>query len=128
MAVIFFAVFLFTQPVVNWVEEGKLLDPELYNTFKNDYILCVMVWPLFFIWSFNSFLLQKMIIAGINPIVSLVYQHLTQAGLFIFSSYLILTRNWCSSHSTFVIMQACVHFMKMHSYTNVNRDFREQKE
>jgi hypothetical protein len=59
-----------------------------------------------------------------HPIISNIFQHLTQAGLFIFSSYLILTRNWCSSHAAFVIMQACTHFMKMHSYTTVNRDYR----
>lgn len=128
MAVIFFATFLFTQPFVNWIENGEFLKDSLYNTFKNDYVLCLMVWPLFFLWSFTSFVLQKLILMGIHPYLSLAYQHLTQAGLFIFSSYLILTRNWCSSHAAFVIIQACAHFMKMHSYTTVNRDYREQRE
>lgn len=83
-----------------------------------------MVWPLFFFWSFTSFILQKMIVAGIHPYISTTFQHLTQSGLFIFSSYLILTKNWCSSHAAFVIIQACAHFMKMHSYTTVNRDYK----
>ena len=86
-----------------------------------------MVWPFFFVWSFTSFFLQKLIILGMHPTLSLIYQHMTQAGLFIFSSYIILTRNWCSSHAAFVIMQTCTHFMKIHSYTTVNRDYREQK-
>ena len=124
MAAIFCIAFLFTKPVVNWFERGYFLEPYLYETFKNDYVLCLMVWPLFFAWSFTSYILQKMVLLGVFPFIITLCQHLTQAGLFIFSSYLILTRNWCSTHAAFVIMQACVHFMKMHSYTTVNRDYR----
>jgi hypothetical protein len=61
---------------------------------------------------------------GIPHILANILQHVTQTGLFIFSSYLILTKNWCSTHAAFVILQACAHFMKMHSYTTVNRDYR----
>jgi hypothetical protein len=82
---------------------------------------------MFFAWSFTSFFLQKLIIKGIPYTLAVILQHLTQTGLFIFSSYLILTKNWCSTHAAFVILQACTHFMKMHSYTTVNRDYREQK-
>ncbi len=82
---------------------------------------------MFFAWSFTSFILQKLIILGVPDICAVILQHLTQAGLFIFSSVLILSKNWCSTHAAFVILQACVHFMKMHSYTTVNRDYREQK-
>lgn len=128
MICIFSIVFLFTKPIVNWFERSYFLEPYLYETFKTDYILCIMVWPLFFGWSFTSFLLQKMVLLGVPSPVIIIFQHLTQSGLFIFSSYMILTRNWCSSHAAFVIMQACVHFMKMHSYTSVNRDFKEQRE
>jgi len=73
--------------------------------------------------SFTSFALQKLILVGLSPVAAEVLQHLTQAGLFVFSPYIILRENWCSSHAAFVIMQACVHFMKMHSYTTVNRYF-----
>jgi hypothetical protein len=79
---------------------------------------------MFFAWSFTSFFLQKLIIMGIPHILANILQHVTQTGLFIFSSYLILTKNWCSTHAAFVILQACAHFMKMHSYTTVNRDYR----
>lgn len=83
---------------------------------------------MFFAWSFTSFLLQKLIIRGIPNILATIIQHSTQFGLFLFSSVLILNKNWCSTHAAFVILQACAHFMKMHSYTTVNRDYREQKE
>lgn len=77
-------------------------------------------------WSFTSFILQKLIVKGIPLWIATVLQHMTQAGLFIFSSVLILQKNWCSTHAAFVILQACAHFMKMHSYTTVNRDYREE--
>lgn len=71
--------------------------------------------------SFTSFLLQKLILVGLSPSAAVILQHLTQTGLFIFSPYIILRENWCASHAAFVVLQACVHFMKMHSYTTVNR-------
>lgn len=124
MAVIFGVVFLFTAPLLNKIEEGNFFEPYLYDTFKQDYFLCIMVWPMFFAWSFTSFFLQKLLIKGISPIFATILQHSTQTGLFLFSSILILNKNWCSTHAAFVILQACVHFMKMHSYTTVNRDYR----
>lgn len=81
---------------------------------------------MFFAWSFTSFILQKLLLIGISPTLSTILQHLTQTGLFLFSLILILRKNWCSTHAAFVILQACAHFMKMHSYTTVNRDYREQ--
>lgn len=85
-----------------------------------------MTWPLFSLWSFTSFFLQKFVLMGMNQKVVTILQHLTQSGLFIFSTVIILNKNWCVTHSAFVIMQACVHFMKMHSFTTVNRDYREE--
>lgn len=32
-----------------------------------------------------------------------------------------MKNDWCSTHAVFVIIQACAHFMKMHSYVTVNR-------
>ena len=125
MSIIFGFIFIFTKPILNKIENGYFLEPSLYTTFMNDYFLCLLVWPLFFLWSFTSFLIQKLIILGISERIGLILQHLTQAGLFIFSLILILVKDWCSTHAAFVIIQACAHFMKMHSYTTVNRDYRE---
>ena len=38
---------------------------------------------------------------------------------------MVLTKDWCLSHSFFISIQACVHFIKMHSYTVMNRDLRK---
>jgi len=67
-------------------------------------------------------------VKGLSPWIASILQHLTQGGLFIYSTCIILNNNWCSTHSAFVILQACSHFMKMHSYVTVNRDYREDYE
>ena len=82
-------------------------------------LLCVVV--LRTLRSFTSYLLQRLIMLGLSPILALLLQHLTQSGLFIYSVYVIMVHDWCSTHAAFVILQACVHFMKMHSYITVNR-------
>lgn len=66
-------------------------------------------------------MLQKLIIKGLHLGAGFAFQHATQSGLFIYSIYIILSKDWCSTHAAFVILQACVHFMKMHSYITVNR-------
>ena len=124
MTVIFALIFLFTKPILNKIEHGYFLEPNLYHTFQEDFILCIMVWPLFFLWSFTSYFLQILILRGIPNWFAHLYQHATQSGLFIFASYMILKNDWCATHASFVILQACTHFMKMHSYTTVNRDYR----
>lgn len=71
--------------------------------------------------SFTSFFLQRMIMKGLSQAAALVLQHATQAGLFVYSVYVVLVNDWCTTHAAFVILQACAHFMKMHSYITVNR-------
>jgi hypothetical protein len=58
---------------------------------------------------------------GLPRPLALLLQHATQSGLFIYSIFVVFTNNWCSTHAAFVILQACTHFMKMHSYITVNR-------
>lgn len=45
--------------------------------------------------------------------------------MFVYSVYMIINNNWCTSHSGFTTMIACSHFMKMHSYTILNKDYRD---
>lgn len=63
---------------------------------------------------------------GLPEKVAFILQHLSQTGMFLFSIYMILKKNWCATHSAFVIMQTCCHFMKMHSYSTTNRDYRAE--
>ena len=128
LAIIFMLIFFTTQPIVNFIERGYFLDTTLYATFKIDFMFCLFTWPLFFFWyfenlfrSFTSLLLQKLIMKGMNRKLSLLLQHTTQSGLFVYSVYVVFANDWCSTHAAFVVLQACAHFMKMHSYITVNR-------
>ena len=124
LAIIFGIFFIFTKPVLNAFETGSFFSPSLYNTFRTDYFVCIMLWPLFYFWSFTSILIEKAILLGMPEKIGFVLQHLSQTGMFIFSIVLIIKKNWCATHSAFVIMQTCAHFMKMHSYSTTNRDYR----
>ena len=71
-------------------------------------------------------MIEKAIVAGLPQSLGYILQHLSQTGMFIFSIVLILKKNWCATHSAFVIMQTSVHYMKMHSFSVTNRDYRTQ--
>lgn len=58
---------------------------------------------------------------GLPRVLALLLQHTTQSGLFIYSVHVVFAYDWCSTHAAFVVLQACAHFMKMHSYITVNR-------
>lgn len=45
--------------------------------------------------------------------------------MFAYTLYIVITRNWCTTHAAFTSMISCTHFMKMHSYTVMNRYYRE---
>jgi hypothetical protein len=50
LAVIFGTIFFITQPIINFIDRGYILESTLYNTFKVDFIFCTVNWPLFFLW------------------------------------------------------------------------------
>lgn len=54
LAVMFGIVFLFTRPILNFIDRREFFSPGLYNTFKNDFLLCLSVWPLYYFW-YESF-------------------------------------------------------------------------
>ena len=60
LVAIFGFIFLITQPVINFIDYGYFLEPTLFQTFKVDFIFCLVSWPLFFLWYYlpNSGLLR----------------------------------------------------------------------
>jgi hypothetical protein len=63
---------------------------------------------------------------GYNKSMLRFLKHASQGAVFLFGIVVIMKKKWPATHNTFVILQMCVHFMKMHSYTNTNRDYRHQ--
>jgi|JI10StandDraft_1071094.scaffolds.fasta_scaffold2755113_1 hypothetical protein len=50
LLVIFGIIFFVTQPVINFIDKGYFLESTLYNTFKIDFLFCLVNWPLFLLW------------------------------------------------------------------------------
>lgn len=63
---------------------------------------------------------------GYNKKLLRVLKHCSQIVILVFGTVVVIRKNWPVSHRSFVLMQMFVHFMKMHSYTNTNRDYRHQ--
>lgn len=57
LAMMFGMIFLFTKPTLNFFNSGHFFELTLLNTFKQDFLLCLSVWPLFYTWSYTSFVL-----------------------------------------------------------------------
>ena len=87
-----------------------------------------MIWPLAFCWSWLAFVLQKLVIFGLPSAAVPVLQHTLQTCPFVFVMYMVYVRDWGFSQTIFSTFLAFSHFMKMHSYTMVNRDLREKKD
>ena len=45
--------------------------------------------------------------------------------IFIYTMYMVITRDWCTTHVGYISIHTCVLVMKMHSYTVMNRDLRK---
>lgn len=112
-------------PIKRWILKGSPFDYDFFNSFKKEYALCLLQWPLFYMWSYTSFVLQYLILHGVPQVIVTVLQHSFQTSLFLYTMYQALSRDWCSTHVIFTSFACCTHFMKMHSYTNMNRYYRQ---
>ena len=80
-------IFMFAQPII-MIEDGYFLQQLLKTIFENDYFyvwwygLCSSLVP-------NIFLLQRFV--GFPAWLFIIYKHSTQAGLFTFSTKMILS-------------------------------------
>jgi len=121
--------FFVTHPVINYRNTGVVFHDTFFHTFQNDFLLVILTWPGFTIWSFWAFFNQKLYANKIIPTwVMELIQHISQTSLLIMSVSLVLFKDWGISHTAFVLFQAIIHYMKMHSYNEVNYQFRQESE
>lgn len=106
---------------------GFKFESTFFYIMMRDITLLFYLWLAVFTYTWLAYLLQVLICAGLNEKLSLVFQHFTQSLMFIFTIYIGFTRDWGFAQTLFSLMLALTHFMKMHSYTLSNRDFREKK-
>ncbi len=76
-------IFLLTKPISNYIDNGYFLEDSLYSTFQEDLLLCLLIWPLFFLWSFNAWFLQIWLRRGLHETLGSISQQGPQLGLFI---------------------------------------------
>ncbi|KRX03881.1 hypothetical protein PPERSA_04759 [Pseudocohnilembus persalinus] len=105
---------------------GQILDQRVVLSLGKDFFICILTWPLLYIWSYNALILQKLIINGLNSKIAVLYQHLTQALMFMLVMFFIIEQQWSLTNTAYATIHTCVHFMKMHSYTQMNKYYREE--
>lgn len=105
---------------------GYFVEDSFFWNMVEDGKFVALIWPGVFLYTWLAYALQLFILAGLPATLATIFQHLTQSVMFIVVTYLILSRNWGFSQTLFVLMLTFTHFMKMHSYTLVNRDLRRE--
>ena len=64
--------------------------------------MVVVTWPLYYLWSHIAYLLQLLTLYNMPRWLLFVIQHSSQSFMFLYSHYLVVTRNWCLTHAAFV--------------------------
>lgn len=111
-----------------FTSHGFYIDSLYLNHMLQDFSLLLFLWVSIFTYCWLAFALQVLILKGLSESLVLIFQHLTQGIMFILTISLALTRNWGLSQTLFSQILIMTHFMKMHSYTMVNRDLRKIKD
>lgn len=106
-------------------QDRSVLDVVFFRKMSADAGWMLAVWPICSLYCWTAWLLQRLTLAGISNVLRVFLQHLTQTFMFVVAAYMILTRDWGFTQSTFVTLLVLTHFMKMHSYTVSNRNLRE---
>jgi hypothetical protein len=117
--------YVFTLPIHNYLKHGYFLKTLMIERMVHDLSILVIIWPLFHCWTYLAYILELLYLRGVPQWMCFIFQNLTQTGIFIFTSYVCLFSNMCTSHVLFTLTQCIVHFFKMHSYSMTNRDYRE---
>ena len=125
MFMVLFIFYVFTLPFYNYVTYGYFLKFKIIERMINDLSILLLIWPLFHFWTYSAYLLELLILKNFPKILIFFYKCLTQYSILLFTWYVCIYRNMCTTHIIFTMVQGLIHFFKMHSYTNTNRDYRE---
>jgi diacylglycerol O-acyltransferase-1 len=117
-------IYVFALPVYNYFHFGYFIKPILITRMFKDLSILWIFWPMFHLWTYTAFLLQLLILKNCPRIFCHLYKYITQYGILIFAAYICIKLDLQTAQVLFITTQAIIHFFKMHSYTYVNRDFR----
>jgi hypothetical protein len=118
--------FVAVLPIIHWWRTGNFFDWSLLEAVGTDLCSVVALWPLFTIWSFTAFLLQKAVLAGLPSFFRANLTFIIEMTMVIAPSYATWVNNWTFSHRIFILLQMCIHVMKMHSYNSTNYYLRRE--
>ncbi|CAG9314014.1 unnamed protein product [Blepharisma stoltei] len=125
MMVLLSSYYILISCYVKFMSEGSFFEETFFDNMITDGKFVILIWPSVFLYSWLAFFHQLLILAGLPKAISFIVQHSSQSLMFLVSTYLVLTRDWGLPQTLFVTGLCFTHFMKMHSYTQVNRDLRE---
>eukprot|EP01091_Cochliopodium_minus_P005565 TRINITY_DN15473_c0_g1_i1.p1 TRINITY_DN15473_c0_g1~~TRINITY_DN15473_c0_g1_i1.p1 ORF type:complete len:529 (-),score=94.06 TRINITY_DN15473_c0_g1_i1:55-1641(-) len=112
---------LVTSIAISYIEVGTFPGMHILETMVSRVDL-VPAWLLLCNYSFLAFFLQKAIIYGLPLKLGLIIHHILQIILFSLTIYWLLISEWPLIQTCFFLAQMLCIWMKMHSYTYVNRD------
>jgi sterol O-acyltransferase len=111
-----------------FTRKGLAVDSVFFYKMTEDVFLLILLWAGVFSYCWTAFLLQLLILKGLHESLQPIFQHLTQSLMFLFTIILAFTRDWGLPQTLFSHLLVITHFMKMHSYTLVNRDLRKSND
>ena len=119
--------FVVISATKEFTSKGLTLESVFVSNMTKDTTILLLLWLGVFSYSWIAFTLQLLILKGLSRRLTSAIQHLTQSIMFLFIIYLAFSRDWGLSQTLFSHLLIITHFMKMHSYTLVNRDLRLSK-
>jgi hypothetical protein len=118
-------IYLFGLPFYNYVNYGYFIKVKLLTRMFFDFRIFFFVWPLFHFWTYFAFVGEKLRLLRVPWLVMTLFTLTTEIGIFFIGGYLCKSYNFGVSQLIFIVVQCVIHFFKMHSYTRMNRDYRE---
>ena len=124
MFILITACYILIASVNKFFSVGYFVEDSFFWTMVDDGKFVALIWPGVFLYTWLAYFLQLLILQGLSGKIATILQHLSQSIMFMITTYIVLTRNWGFSQTMFITLLSFTHFMKMHSYTIVNRDLR----
>lgn len=125
LIIVLFITYCFTLPFSNNYHKGYLFKLGLFNRMFKDLSILYTIWPLFHFWTYTAYLHELMILKKFPRFFTFVFNFICEYGILVFATYYCLYADLPTPPTIYTLVQALIHFFKMHSYTYTNRDYRE---
>eukprot|EP01022_Parablepharisma_sp_SALTPOND_P008111 TRINITY_DN135223_c1_g1_i1.p2 TRINITY_DN135223_c1_g1~~TRINITY_DN135223_c1_g1_i1.p2 ORF type:complete len:437 (-),score=15.82 TRINITY_DN135223_c1_g1_i1:3389-4591(-) len=111
---------------VNAYEKGYAINYQYFLSMLETIGWLAALWIATISYSLLAFVLQIMLLRGVQRNVIIVLQHITQSVMFAYCMIVVWKTNWVYSHYLFTGILLSIIFFKMHSYTVTNLEYHEK--